>query len=66
MKIRHFAIVIGNDVATKIIVVNESEQGQRVVAALQSDPKIIDISEINPEIDFGWTYDGTNFTPPQA
>jgi hypothetical protein len=58
-----FAIVVGNDVAGTVAL----EQGindtiDAIIAAYQSDPKIIPTSDEN--IQFGWTYDGTNFFPP--
>jgi hypothetical protein len=58
-----FAIVVGNDVAGTVAL----QQGidstlDAIIAAYQSDPKIIPITDDN--INFGWTYDGTNFFPP--
>ncbi len=58
-----FAIVVGNDVAGTVALEDgKSETLDRIIAAYQSDPKIIPTSDEN--IVFGWTYDGTNFYPP--
>jgi len=58
-----FAIVVGNDVAgTVALEENANDTANRIIAAYRSDPKIIEVSDAN--IGLGWTYDGTNFTPP--
>jgi len=63
--LKTYAIVIDNEVAGRImVVVAGSEDATRMAAALSSNPTIIETTEINPEIDFGWSYDGTDFIPP--
>ena len=58
-----FAIVVGNDVAgTVSLEENASNVADGIIAAYRSDPKIIEVSDAS--IGLGWTYDGTNFTPP--
>lgn len=35
-----------------------------MIAAFKSDAKIIETS--NQDVQFGWTFDGTNFTSPEV
>jgi hypothetical protein len=59
-----FAIVVDGEVAGTIQypTTTGSETVTRVVAALQSDPKIVEI--FNHDIRVGWAHSGTEFTPP--
>ena len=59
-----FAIVINGEVAGTIQypTTTGSDTVTRVIAALQSDPKIVEI--FNHDIRVGWSYSGTEFTPP--
>lgn len=60
-----FAIVVNNDVAgTVSLQEGFSDTSDRIIAAYQSDPKIVPITD--ETIGFGWTFDGTNFIPPQG
>ena len=63
MTLKTFAIVVEGDVAGTITLDDtwEGENVPRLIAALESDPKIIFASE---EVQFGWTWDGTNFISP--
>jgi len=63
MAIRKFAIVVDGDVAGTIHFDEDSKEpaAQRLMAALSSDPKIIESPE---NVEHGWTYDGTQFLPP--
>lgn len=62
---KYFAVVVGNDVALKMVIPSDgNEQTARAIAALSSNPVIIETTDINPEIDFGWSYDGSSFNPP--
>lgn len=65
MGIKKFAIVVDGEVAATIHFSDEEaaahEPVGRMVAALSSDPKVIQ-SPI--DVEFGWTYDGSNFIPP--
>jgi hypothetical protein len=67
MALHRFAIVIDQDVAGTITVDDQSavETSQRMLAALQSDPKIIPVPS-GELVDYGWLWDGTNFIPPKA
>lgn len=59
-----FAIVVGNDVAgTVSFQEGFSPTSDRILAAYQSDPRIIQVTD--ESVAFGWTFDGTNFNPPQ-
>jgi len=60
-----FAIVVGSDVAgTVTFQEGYSDATDRMLAAYQSNPKIIPTSD--ELVSFGWTFDGTNFIPPQG
>lgn len=58
-----FAVIVGNDVAGTIVFESSGpESAQRFIAAYRSNPIIIETN--NEEVMVGWTWDGTNFTPP--
>lgn len=63
MVLRTFAVVIDGDVAGAIQLDDtwDSPIIPRMIAALDSDPKIIPSPD---DVRFGWTYDGSNFIPP--
>ena len=63
MTLKTFAIVVEGDVAGTITLDDtwEGENVPRLIAALESDPKIIPSSE---EVQFGWTWDGNTFIQP--
>ncbi len=58
-----FAIVVDGEVAGTIqYLKNENNETlTRVIAAMQSDPKIVEIFDNNIRV--GWTYSGTEFVP---
>ncbi len=39
-------------------------QNTGYIAGLQSNPQVIDVTDIDLPIEQGWTYDGENFNPP--
>jgi hypothetical protein len=59
-----FAIVIDGEVAGTLQypVDNSNNTLTRIIAALQSDPKIVEI--FDRDIHVGWSHSGTEFTPP--
>lgn len=58
-----FAVVVGTDVAFSI---KMSLQAENAVAALSSNPTIIEIpEELKNQVVQGWIFDGRNFTPPE-
>ncbi len=66
---RIFALITDNEVFHKWYV--DEDYNNAYIAALiyglQSGPKIVDITDLNNEdIDFGWSYDGKSFTPPNS
>lgn len=63
MTIRKWAVVVDGDVAGTITIDTEfnAPSVSRFVAAYDSDPKIIPILTEQP-IEFGWTWDGENFS----
>jgi uncharacterized protein YndB with AHSA1/START domain len=66
---RVFALVTDNEVFHKWYVEeNYDDPGMAsLIYGLQSQPIVVDITDKNHnEIDFGWTMDGDNFTPPKS
>jgi hypothetical protein len=60
---RAFAVIVGTDVAFSI---KMPLQAENAVAALSSNPTIIEIPEnLKNQVVQGWFFDGTNFTPPE-
>jgi len=44
----------------------DMDNSAAIVAGLSSDPTIVQIDRsLNPNVDAGWTWDGTNFSAPQ-
>ena len=65
---RVFALVTDNEVFHKWYVEeNYDDPGMAsLIYGLQSQPIVVDITDKNyNEIDFGWTMDGDDFTPPE-
>jgi uncharacterized protein YndB with AHSA1/START domain len=66
---RVFALVTDNEVFHKWYVEeNYDDPGMAsLIYGLQSQPIVVDITDKNHnEIDFGWTMDGDDFTPPKS
>jgi hypothetical protein len=64
---RIFALTTDNEVFHKWHVEENYDNAYlaALIYGLQSNPKIIDITDLNhEEIDFGWTQDGDSFVPP--
>lgn len=69
MSLKKFAFVAGDDVFTVWSIdpetSSDTEIATRIVAGLQSNPKVVDITELTDlNIGLGWTYNGTDFIPP--
>lgn len=62
---RRFAIIADGDVVATIIVPETSPNHELLWAGLSSNPIIVEAID-SPDVGLGWTYDGTNFNPPQA
>jgi hypothetical protein len=61
--VKAFAVVVGTDVAFSI---KMPLQAENAVAALSSNPTIIEIpEELKNQVVQGWFFDGTSFTPPE-
>ena len=62
MTMKKWAIVVGSDVAGTVSLDDQStmEVVQRIIAAYDSDPKIVPINT-EQDVSFGWTWDGINF-----
>jgi len=66
MTIYKFALIAGNDVFS-IMSINSEDPNPivpRLIAGMQSDPVILDVTSDNPEINIGWVWDGEVFIPP--
>jgi hypothetical protein len=61
---RRFAIVVDGDVVSVLHVLSTSSQYERWVAGLSSNPTIIE-STHNPDVDYGWHWDGSDFYLPE-
>lgn len=69
MSLKKFAFIAEGDVFTVWSIEPEAadnvEVATRVVAGLQSNPTVIDITDLaHLGIGLNWTFDGTNFIPP--
>lgn len=63
MTIRKFALIVGSDVFGTLSFDDDlsvNSNGPRLAAGLSSDPIVIEV-DANSEVEFGWTWDGTNF-----
>lgn len=66
MTIYKFALVAGNDVFS-IMSINSEDPNPivpRLIAGMQSNPITLDVTNDNPDINVGWTWDGECFIPP--
>ena len=43
---------------------NAAPENAGYIAGLQSNPTIIDVTDLDLQIERGWTYDGQDFHPP--
>lgn len=59
-----FAVVVGDEVAGVISLTDDPtvESAQRFIAAYRSNPIILETD--NPDVSFGWTWNGTDFISP--
>lgn len=67
MTIYKFAMIAGNDVFSILSIDSEdpSPVVPRLLAGLKSDPIVIEITDINEEVNVGWTWDGSQFLKPE-
>lgn len=66
MATRKFAVVAGNDVFTLLVLDDDptvNPNGPRHAAGFASKPIVIEIPDDSP-VTLGWTYNGSEFTPP--
>ncbi len=57
-----FAVIVEGDVA---FTMRHPIEVESIIAALSSDPKIVEVpDDLKNNVEFGWTFDGTNFIPP--
>jgi hypothetical protein len=66
MTLKKYALIVGEDVFGTIRFDDDPTKninGPRLSAGFSSDPKVIEV-DANSEIEFGWTWDGTNFIKP--
>lgn len=57
-----FAVVVDGEVA---FTMKHPIRIESIIAALSSDPQIVEVpDDLKDNVEFGWTFDGTNFIPP--
>jgi hypothetical protein len=62
-----YELLIDEDVVGEIFYVNEQDivpSPSMINAALQSDPQIVDITDLDPKPQPGWLWDGEVFSSP--
>jgi hypothetical protein len=64
IQVRTFAAVVDGEVVATFHVPNVAANHERLWAGLSSNPTIVESTD-NPDVYFGWTYDGQNFIAPQ-
>ena len=62
--VRKFILVVGEDVVTEMTMPDVSKF-KDLIDALSNNPRFVEIP-IDSEIDKDWTWDGSNFYPPQS
>ena len=68
MALHRFAFIVDGEVFTISNISTDDPnipQTERVVAGLQSNPIVVEFTDYEGEVGLGYTWDGTNFTPPQ-
>lgn len=65
IQIKSFAFVVDGDVVGTIHIPNTSANHERLWAGLSSNPIVVESTPF-PDVQFGWTYNGTTFIPPQG
>ena len=67
-KINRYSLIIDNEVVGTFSHIKDEFGGplaEAINAALQSDPTVVDITEIDlPSEPYNWTWDGTTFSEP--
>jgi hypothetical protein len=58
-----FAFVVDGDVVATFHIPDVAPNYERLWAGLSSNPTVIESTD-NPNVQFGWTYDGENFIAP--
>lgn len=57
-----FAVVVDGEVA---FTMKHPIKIESIIAALSSNPQIVEVpDDLKDNVEFGWTFDGTNFIPP--
>jgi hypothetical protein len=58
-----FAFVVDGEVVGTISIPSIAPNSDRIWAGLSSNPTIVESTD-NPEVQFGWAYDGQSFVAP--
>jgi hypothetical protein len=61
--IRRFAFIVDGEVVGTIHIPTVAPNYERLWAGLSSNPTVVESTD-NPDVQFGWTYDGQNFAAP--
>jgi hypothetical protein len=65
MTTRVFAFIADGDVFMRFYISDDGlVQNTGYIAGLQSNPQVVDVTDIDLPVEQGWTYDGENFNPP--
>lgn len=65
MTTKVFAFIADGDVFMRFHLNDDgAPQNAGYIAGMQSNPQVVDVTDINLPIVQGWRYDGENFTPP--
>jgi hypothetical protein len=62
---KSFAFIVDGDVVGTIHIPSTGPNHQRLWAGLSSNPTVVESTEF-PEVQFGWSYNGSTFIPPQG
>lgn len=65
MEIKTFAFVVDEEVIGTITIPDIAPNHDRLWAGLSSNPTVVE-STATEGVQYGWTYDGTNFIAPRA
>jgi hypothetical protein len=62
---KSFALIVDGDVVAVFHIPDVAANHERLWAGMSSNPIVVE-STSNPDVQFGWTYDGQSFIAPQG
>lgn len=63
-EVKVFAFVVDGEVVGTLHIPSTASNYERLVAGLSSNPDVLDATS-TPGVNFGWTFDGTDFVNPE-